>query len=328
MVKGGDARQTLDVRTTLSHAYLRTEPNASPSGFGTHELFSVPYRRICKDYQPVLPLNVYAGRRADGRLVLAEIAIPRAGLREADLKELSHLNFYLSPDGYPSPQHKKIFQPVSMWLFGNNQALIACLRGTRTMSLKDWMELARQEEPDLHLHAAVIRARKGDYSILLRQKKKKATWPNLEPMNPKRSLSLFRYEESLKAPPRPSPTGILTSVGKVGSSSSKSRRNSAEMSKTEKSHVSLPESSDLRHCGYRIHGISRSRRWQILMHEAIPKLGLKKVAATIAGHRRRALSQTDGAYRYAHAVGEWEHDLERLKREIYPKHRSEFSWPL
>ncbi len=327
MAKGSE-RKTLDVQTTLSYAYLRTEPNVGPRTFGTHELFSVSYRRIGKDYQPVLPVNVYAGRRADGRLIPAEIAVPRAGLEKANLMELSQLTFYLSPDGHPSLQHQKIFQPVSMWLFNDNRALIACLKGTRTMSLKNWMELARQEEPDLQLHAAVVEVRKGERSLLMRQKKNKTIWPNLKPRKPRRSLSLFRYEASLKAPLRPAPMGILTSVGKVSSPSKAANRNLAEIDKTKKSHVSLPESSDLRHCGYRIQSISRSKRWQILVHVAIPKLGLRKVASTIAGHRRRALSQGNGAYRYAHAVGEWEHDLERLKREIYPKHWSEFSWPL
>ncbi|MBX6764707.1 MAG: hypothetical protein K6T51_02515 [Rubrobacteraceae bacterium] len=79
--------------------------------------------------------------------------------------------------------------------------------------------------------------------------------------------------------------------------------------------------------GYRITGLSRSERWEILCTKAVPELGLQEVAETIARHCRVRKRQFGGREKYAHAIAEWEHDLDRLKREFYSNRRYKFSWP-
>jgi len=37
--------------------------------------------------------------------------------------------------------------------------------------------------------------------------------------------------------------------------------------------------------------------------------------------------QKDGEHRYRAAISGWEHDLERLRRELYPKGGQRFPWP-
>ncbi len=78
---------------------------------------------------------------------------------------------------------------------------------------------------------------------------------------------------------------------------------------------------------YKITGRSRSERWRILKGKAVPELGLEEVVRTIASHCRTRKRQRGGRTKYAHAIGEWEHDLDRLKREIYPSYRPRFVWP-
>ena len=79
--------------------------------------------------------------------------------------------------------------------------------------------------------------------------------------------------------------------------------------------------------GYRITGRSRAKRWEILTTMAVPELGLQEVAETIARHCRARKRQRRGSVRYAHAIAEWEHDLDRLKREFYRGQRARFAWP-
>ena len=79
--------------------------------------------------------------------------------------------------------------------------------------------------------------------------------------------------------------------------------------------------------GYRITGRSRSKRWKILKTKAVPELGLQEVAETIAWHCRVRKRQIGGGEKYANAIAEWEHDLDRLKREFYTGQRARFVWP-
>ncbi|CAA9441194.1 MAG: hypothetical protein AVDCRST_MAG28-271 [uncultured Rubrobacteraceae bacterium] len=76
--------------------------------------------------------------------------------------------------------------------------------------------------------------------------------------------------------------------------------------------------------GYKITGRSRHQRWQILINRALPQLGLAEVAYTIANNRRVKKLPNDGEERYAHAIGEWEYDLARLKELFYD---GSFFWP-
>lgn len=100
---------------------------------------------------------------------------------------------------------------------------------------------------------------------------------------------------------------------------------------SSRSGSSLQEATELHRLGYRITGLTRRERWDVLCREAVPRLGLCRVAWTIAGHVRLRQQQADGGARYAHAIGEWEHDLERLKATYYdppggPRHHG-FEWP-
>ncbi len=70
-----------------------------------------------------------------------------------------------------------------------------------------------------------------------------------------------------------------------------------------------------------------SARWRILITEAVPELGLPRVAGLIAWFCRSRKAQRGGRQKFARAIGEWEHDLERLRREVYPSHRPRFNWP-
>lgn len=88
----------------------------------------------------------------------------------------------------------------------------------------------------------------------------------------------------------------------------------------------LQEQSRLYQLGYNTK-VARSTRWRILTTQAVPELGLPKVASMIAWFCRSRKQQKGGRQKFARAIREWEHDLDRLKRELYPKHRSGFAWP-
>ncbi|MBX6764414.1 MAG: hypothetical protein IRY88_12145 [Rubrobacteraceae bacterium] len=93
------------------------------------------------------------------------------------------------------------------------------------------------------------------------------------------------------------------------------------------SEAEFQSETQLYRLGYKITGLSRAERWKILSTRAVPVLGLQEVAETIARHCRVRKRQIGGRERYAHAIAEWEHDLDRLKREFYPNHRPRFVWP-
>lgn len=82
--------------------------------------------------------------------------------------------------------------------------------------------------------------------------------------------------------------------------------------------------TDLHRLGYKITGLNRLQRWDILVRKAIPKLTLKEIAYTIARNIRLRKSQAGGKTKFAYAIAEWEHDLKRLKQEYY---KSNFTWP-
>jgi len=84
------------------------------------------------------------------------------------------------------------------------------------------------------------------------------------------------------------------------------------------------EQTPLYQTGYKISGLSRDRRSSILADKAVPMLGLFEVAETIANNRRLRKLQYDGEVKYAHTIGEWEHDLARLRRVF---HDGSFTWP-
>lgn len=87
--------------------------------------------------------------------------------------------------------------------------------------------------------------------------------------------------------------------------------------------IELKETSELRSVGYKITGLNRTQRWRIL-EKAVQMLGLYKVSYTIANHIRLRKGQKNGPIKFKHAITEWEHDLEKLKRVYY---RNDFRWP-
>ena len=83
----------------------------------------------------------------------------------------------------------------------------------------------------------------------------------------------------------------------------------------------------LRKLGYQITGLSRADRWQILRVRAVPDLGLEEVVSTIASNIRLRKAQVGGADRYENAIGEWEHDLSRLRLTYFRGATGNFRWP-
>ncbi|MGQ7890662.1 hypothetical protein [Paenibacillus sp. WC2504] len=82
--------------------------------------------------------------------------------------------------------------------------------------------------------------------------------------------------------------------------------------------------SPLHKLGYRITDSNRTKRWTILENEALPKLGLEKVANVIATNVKARKRQKGGAKKYSHAIYEWEYDLKKLKDNYYKR---DFQWP-
>lgn len=77
--------------------------------------------------------------------------------------------------------------------------------------------------------------------------------------------------------------------------------------------------------GYRTTGMSDDMRWFVLTRKALPVLGLREVAETIARLCRDRKRQEGGRQRYAEAIGKWEHDLARLKRKFYDGPPADFA---
>ena len=88
--------------------------------------------------------------------------------------------------------------------------------------------------------------------------------------------------------------------------------------------VGWADKSELRVRGYEIGDLTPMARWRILTGKCVPELGLKKVVYLIAWLVRKRKAQRGGRERYSYAISQWEHDLERLKRECY---EHDFRWP-
>jgi hypothetical protein len=73
--------------------------------------------------------------------------------------------------------------------------------------------------------------------------------------------------------------------------------------------------------------MNRRQRWEVLTRKALPQLGLREVAETIAGHCRARKRQRGGTEKFANAITEWEYDLARLKAEFYVGQPRRFVWP-
>ncbi len=86
----------------------------------------------------------------------------------------------------------------------------------------------------------------------------------------------------------------------------------------------LNEHSALKLMGYQITGLTRDKRWSILKN-AVPTLGLKKVATIIAYNVKLRKGQKNGMKKFHYAITEWEHDLKKLKETYYKK---DFKWPI
>lgn len=90
--------------------------------------------------------------------------------------------------------------------------------------------------------------------------------------------------------------------------------------------LDLQPQSKLKQLGYDTTR-SRSERWRILTTRAIPVLGLPKVVSFIAWLCRTRKSQKGGRQKFASSIAEWENDLARLKKEVYPGYKPRFNWP-
>lgn len=85
----------------------------------------------------------------------------------------------------------------------------------------------------------------------------------------------------------------------------------------------LSEISALRKMGYQITNTTREKRWSVLQ-AAVPAIGLKKIAYTIAGNVKLRKGQKNGREKFRYAISEWEYDLQILKQKYY---KNEFVWP-
>lgn len=99
-----------------------------------------------------------------------------------------------------------------------------------------------------------------------------------------------------------------------------------ESTRVGDSELDLQPQSRLKQLGYDTTK-SRSERWRILTNRAVPELELPKVAGFIAWLCRTRKSQKGGRQKFINPITEWEHDLARLKRELYPNYRPRFNWP-
>jgi hypothetical protein len=309
--------------------FLRLVENVTPRILGKHEAFVVAYRPIVEEYRPPIALTVYTSRSHKGRVVVGELSVQRVGLTPADVAELSHLRFYFSPNGLHDPRQELVPQPAGLWLFRGNRMLLACLEGTPRRPLEEWLGEARKERTDPNFYSTALSYRRAMRSVTLGKRKKKARWWAGAPEKPLQSFHPFRDPALLDPPKDRRPAGVLTHVG-GGSAPSRRRtlRTSVEDTEGTGARLDLPERSDLHRLGYKITGTSRAKRWRILSEEAVPRLGLEEVCRTIAGHIRRTRAQRGGEERYAYAIGEWEHDLDRLEERFYDARRSGFVWPM
>lgn len=85
----------------------------------------------------------------------------------------------------------------------------------------------------------------------------------------------------------------------------------------------MKNESELKKMGYQITGVSTDKRWAILQR-AVPIIGLKSIAYTIAHNVKLRKGQKDGLTKFKYAISQWEKDLARLKAKYY-KH--DFTWP-
>ena len=94
----------------------------------------------------------------------------------------------------------------------------------------------------------------------------------------------------------------------------------------------LREETPLHKAGYMIRDnstkIPREVRWATLKNIVdTDKVSLEESAATIASHIRMRRRQQGGEEKFWYAIGEWEHDLGRLKTTCYDGNNYTFVWP-
>ncbi len=308
--------------------HLKLRGYFPPNRLREHACFSVLYPMIGGQGQTPLELRVYVGKTPEkGRLLVAGLSFPALQPGIEDVRELACLRFHFSPGGVLDLSADAVHQPAAVWVFGGGRILLACAEGSEEKKIEDWLAQARDGRRDRRLHGIILRNRRAARSWL-DEPKGWADWPKVTSEKPLKGLYPFRRDEPETAAAVPRPAGVLAHVAGSGAGATPRRPEpTLEARKRGAARPDLPERSDLHRLGYRLGGLSRQERWRILIEEAVPRLGLEKVVRTIAGHRQRVLSQAGGATRYAHAVAEWEHDLERLKREVYVLHRLRFAWP-
>jgi hypothetical protein len=94
--------------------------------------------------------------------------------------------------------------------------------------------------------------------------------------------------------------------------------------KIEREDNKMSEKSALMLMGYKVSGnLTRANRWEIL-RKAVPELGLRRVAYTIAHNVKLRKGQKNGERKYSNAITEWENDLAKLKSNYY---KQDFNWP-
>lgn len=330
--------------TRHSNCYLFTLPSkkgnrrSSPSAYMGTRAYAVPYRPVGGDARRSLNLALIANPVGKSHgWVPYELVLKGSAFSEKDLAELVHTEWYVSPNG-----SVKVCQPLALWTYAGGSAVVACLRGTEQKPLERWLLDARRgdEDPSLRVEAGTQRLKKVDLAYVagphrfeVTGKKGKNIRVQVQVIHPASSLYLFRGEETTsvkRSKVRPGGGGMMLHASRNCAGSGQSHGGSVSYKRdVKKPREALPlkEQTDLHKLGYRITGISRAKRWRVLTEVAMPKLGLKTVASTIANHCRMRRAQSGGEDRYAYAIAEWEHDLLRLKREFYDHGSHAFTWP-
>jgi very-short-patch-repair endonuclease len=77
------------------------------------------------------------------------------------------------------------------------------------------------------------------------------------------------------------------------------------------------DETELFKTGYKITGLTRNQRWNILQNNSIPQIGLHNVISTIEYLIRIKSSTPKMKEKYKYALQEWKYDLDRLRKYYY-----------
>lgn len=125
--------------------------------------FSVPYAPV--GGAPVRELRATLVARSDesGRITSGLLEIVVEGASVEDAAELAGLSWELL--GHRRKGWAGVFQPVSVWTYPLGEAIIACARGGKRQTLRQWAEVARRGWGAQRVYDAVAAARTAEPAV-------------------------------------------------------------------------------------------------------------------------------------------------------------------